>query len=255
MSKTRIRGRTSAGMAAFMGMAIWAGIAGRSASAQIIVNGGFEDNGGAGFSNFTGWNTADQIGSAGSFYTQTGTGTPLFGVLIPAPPGGNFAAMSEGGGAGSHVLYQDFQAPVGVSSGFLSFQIFVNNQAADFFAPASLDFSAGSNQQARVDLLLAGSDPFSVAAGDVLLTLFQTNPGDPLTSGYTTITTDITSVLAAQSGSLLRLRFSEVDSIAPLNLGVDDVSLVVPEPSTLALLFAGGTVGSSLFLRRRRARK
>lgn len=255
MSKTRVRGRTLKGIGAFAVLAVWAGIASCSASAQILVNGGFEDNGGQGFSNFTGWTVADQIGSAGSFYAQTGTGTPLFGNLVPAPPEGNFAAMSEGGGAGSHVLYQDFQAPVGISSGSLSFQLFINNQGGDFFAPATLDFSAGSNQQVRVDLLTASSDPFSVVPGDVLLTLFQTNPGDPLTSGYNTITTDITSVLVAQSGNLLRLRFSEVDSIAPLNLGVDNVALLVPEPSTLALLLAGGVSGGSLFLRRRRARK
>lgn len=254
MSKTLSCGKTLQIAALLAGTAIWMG-AGRSASAQIIVNGSFEDNSGAGFSGFTGWNVADQVGSAGSFYAQTGGGTPLFGNSVPSPPEGNFAAMSEGGGAGSHVLYQDFQAPMGITSGLLSFQVFVNNQGVDFSAPSTLDFTAGSNQQARVDLLLANSDPFSVAAGDVLLTLFQTNPGDPLVSGYNTVTADISSALATQGGNTLRLRFAEVDNVQPLNLGVDNVILLVPEPSTLTLLAAGGIGGGSLLLRRRRARK
>ena len=39
------------------------------------------------------------------------------------------------------------------------------------------------NQQARVDIMEVGADPFSVAAGDVLQSLLQTNPGDPAISG------------------------------------------------------------------------
>jgi hypothetical protein len=159
--------------------------------------------------------------------------------------------MSEGGGSGSHVLYQDFIGPVGLSNVRLSFQVFVNNLAGDFSTPGTLDFSGADNQQARVDLLLASSDPFSVASGDVLLTLFQTQAGDPLTSGYTLVDTDITSVLAANPGKTLRLRFAAVDSLAPFNLGVDNVQLVVPEPSMLALIIAGGLSGSGLLLRRR----
>ena len=230
--------------------------AANAASAQI-ANGGFEVNGGAGFVGFSDWTVADQINTGDSFYAQTGTGTPQFGILIPAPPEGNFAAMTDGGGANSRVLYQDFVLPVGLSSGSLSFQLFINNEGGDFFTPSTLDFTGVTNQQARVDLLLANSDPFSVASSDVVLNLFRTQAGDPLTSGYTLVDADISSVLSAFGGQTLRLRFAEVDNIATFNLGVDNVRvntlLSVPEPSTVTMLLAGG-LSSRLLLRRRRGK-
>ena len=82
----------------------------------------------------------------------------------------------------------------------------INNLADDFFTPNSLDYAVGSNQQARVDLMLASSDPFSVDAGDVLQNLFQTKSGDPLTSGYNLVSADITSILASHAGEELRLQ-------------------------------------------------
>lgn len=230
----------------------------RSAPAQTLLNGGFESNGGAGTPFLTDWITADQFGSANSFYAQAGTGTPIFGQTVPAPPEGSFAAMTDTGGAGSHVLYQDFVVPVGVGGqADLSFQVFVNNQAGDFFAPATLDYTAAINQQARVDLLTAASDPFSVAGGDVLLNLYQTKPADLLTSGYTLVNADVSSLFLAHAGETLRLRFAEVDNQNALNFGVDAVRLRVsaaPEPGSLALC-SGVIVVLPCLLRRRRARR
>jgi len=215
-----------------------------SASAQI-ANGGFEINGGAGFVGFSDWITADQANTGESFYAQTGSGTPLFGTLVPEPPEGIFAAMTEGGGANSRVLYQDFVVPL-ANSGHLSFQLFLNNEGTEFVTPNTLDFTQEPNQQARVDLLRTGSDPFSVAGSDVVLNLFQTQLGDSFYSGYTSVNADISRVLSAFGGQTLRLRFAEVDNLATFNFGVDNVQLVVPEPSSLTLLFVGGL--SSLFL-------
>ena len=134
--------------------------------------------------------------------------------------------MSDAGGPGSHVLYQDFVAKAGNAT--LSFALFIGNRADRFATPNSLDFALTSqvpaqtwNQQARVDILkvnsnpLIISDPFSVVAGDVLATFFQTAVGDPLVSGYTTFTSDISALLTANSGQTLRLRFAETDNLAP----------------------------------------
>ena len=229
-------------------------IACQASPAQVISNGGFEINAGAGATDFADWTVVNQIPGGDSFFVQTGTGTPLFGQLVPPPPEGNFAAMTDSGGSGSHLLYQEFSAPIVFSTARISFQLFVNNQAGDFVAPGTLDSTGGDNQQARVDLLLAGSDPFSVVPGDVLLNLFQTNPGDPLTSGYTLVDRDITSIIAAHGGAMLRLRFSEVDTLAPLNFGVDDVRLnVVPEPTSTVLLGSLAAVGAGLMGRRWRS--
>src|SRR5204862_4817842 len=123
-------------------------------------NGGFE-------AGFTSWTRADQLGSDGTFFSQSGTLSPVSGNTVPAPPGGTKAAMTDALGPGSHVLYQDFVATADAAA--LSFALFIGNRADRFATPLSLDFSTPTlNQQARVDILKSTADPFSVAAADVL---------------------------------------------------------------------------------------
>jgi hypothetical protein len=130
-------------------LAVLASVIGAAAPAsaqQLITNGGFE----AGFS---GWTRADQIGSEGTFFVQTGVASPVNGFAVPAPPEGAQAAMTDAGAGGSHVLYQDFLVPVGTATGMVSFSLFVNSGDA-FRSPATLDWATPTlNQQARVDLL------------------------------------------------------------------------------------------------------
>lgn len=214
----------------------------------LINNGGFELG-------VSGWTRVDQLGSAGTFASQSGTASPVTGMPVPAPPGGSFAAMTDAEGPGAHVLYQDFVVPADLGIGSLSFSLFIGNRASDFFTPNTLDFATPAlNQQARVDILRAGTDPFSLATGDVLLNAFQTRPGDPLVSGYSLHTVDVSSLLASQAGQTLRLRFAETDNVNLFQLGVDDVSLQafasVPEPSSLVLFGIGG-LAASIALRRR----
>jgi hypothetical protein len=200
-----------------------------------LTNGGFE-------AGFTGWTRADQLGSDGTFFLQTGTTSPVSGNPVPAPPEGATAAMTDALGPGSHVLYQKFTPTSAVPSAILSFDLFVGNRADDFYIPNHLDFSTTDlNQQARVDILFGGADPFSLAGGDVLLNAFRTNPGDPLVSGYTHYAVDVTSILNANLGTELMLRFAEVDNVFTFNFGVDNVHLeasevtAVPEPSTMVM--------------------
>jgi hypothetical protein len=208
-------------------------------AAPLITNGGFE-------SGFTGWTRVDASGSDGAFFLQSGITSPANGDAVPAPPGGTNAAMTDAGAPGSHVLYQDFVVPASLGNAVVTFDLFIGNRADDFYTPssASLDFSIPAlNQQARVDVLLAGTDPFSVSLSDVLLPLFQTNPGDPLISGYTPHNADVTALLNAHLGETLRLRFAEADNVFIFQLGVDDVSLdtfsAVPEPTAMLLLGSG----------------
>jgi hypothetical protein len=207
-----------------------------------------------------GWNRLDQVGSEGSFFAQSGTTSPVNGTPVPAPPGGVIAAMSDALGPGTHLLYQDFVVPTtGNLGGILSFSLFIGN-GADRFAvptnPPTLDFSTPAlNQQARVDILRASADPFSVAPGDVLFNAFQTRPGDPLVSGYNNFAVDVSALLLSQVGQTLRLRFAEVDNIAPFQFGVDNVSLEaapVPEPAGLTLMGIGAFGLISYHLLRRK---
>jgi hypothetical protein len=205
--------------------------------AGLITNGGFE-------SGLTGWTTADQVGSDGRFFSQTGTLSPANGFTVPAPPEGTRAAMTDSGAGGSHVLYQDFLVPLMVPGASVNFSLFINNGADAFFTPATLDFATPAlNQQARVDILNLTSD--------VLLNLYQTQPGNPLISGYTPIVRDVTALLQAHVGETLRLRFAEVDNVSFFNLGVDAVDInvnAIPEPSTW-MMTVGALFGAALFRR------
>lgn len=232
--------KTSTHLAALMVTATVLGLAAASPAyaAPVISNGGFE-------SGFTSWTRVDQLGSDGTFFLQSGTASPVNADVVPAPPQGSNSAMTDAGGPGSHVLYQDFMATAG--SATLHFDLFIGNRADRFTTPSSLAFDLMSqtgsqtlNQQARVDILMASADPFSVAATDILLTLYQSMPDDALVSGYTNFTSDISALLAAHSGETLRLRFAETDNLAPFQMGVDNVRIdTVPEPSSMLLLGAG----------------
>lgn len=214
----------------------------------LLINGGFE-------SGFTGWTIVDATGSDGTFFLQSGTASPVNGDAVPAPPDGITAAMTDAQGPGSHVLYQDFIVPSTLDSALLSFELFIGNRADAFFSPATLAFDTPVlNQQARVDILRAGTDPFSLASSDLLLNVFQTNPGDPLISGYNTFNFDVTALLLANLGQTLRLRFAETDNVFTFQLGVDSVGLEtqqVAEPGAL-LLLGSGLAGLIGYRRRRR---
>jgi len=96
---------------------------------------------------------------------------------------------------------------------------------------------------ARVDILAGGTDPFTLSG---LMNVFQTNVGDPLVSGYTLVSRDVTSLLNAHLGQTLRLRFAEVDNVFIFQFGVDNVALdvgasqTVPEPASWVLIVTGG---------------
>jgi hypothetical protein len=167
--------------------------------------------------------------------------------------------MTDGLGPGSHVLFQNFVVPFGVTSASLSFDRFIGNRALVFFAPSSLDYTVTPNQQARVDILIGTpSSEFSVAAADVLANVFQTVPGDPAVSGYTLQTTGLTALLQAHQGQSLQLRFAEVDNQNSFQFGVDVVSLsvataaAVPEPASLVLLGSGVLALAAICRRSRR---
>jgi hypothetical protein len=214
---------------------------------QLITNGSFE-------SGFTGWTRTDQVGSDSTWLLQNGTTTPVNSFTVPAPPGGTNAAMTDAAGPGAHVLYQDFTVPLTMSVATLSFDVYLNNHASAFFSPATLDFSTPTlNQQFRVDVITTAANPFSVTVADVLMSVYGTQPGNPLVAGYNSLTFDLSALFAAHPGETLRLRFAEVDNVNFFNVGVDRVSIMIPEPGTVSMVvFGAGTLGGLLVRRRSR---
>ena len=197
----------------------------------VISNGGFE-------AGLVSWTKADQLGSEGTFFSQSGSVSPVNGDPVPPPAGrlkgGNDRRTGAGiahplpglrsdagrRGAQLRAFYRQPRGPVR-DHGFSGFQ----------HAHAEPTGPGGYPEDHR------GS--FSVAASDVLLNLYQTKPGDPLISGYNTIATDITALLAAHAGETLRLRFAETDNIFSFQLGVDNVRIgAIPEPASMLLLGA-----------------
>jgi hypothetical protein len=224
-------------------------ISARAVAVELLTNGDFEAAGGS----FTGWTKQTPIPSGGDWFIQQGTSDNVapFSV-VPAPPGGTHAAMTDTNSPGSHVLYQNFTIPAVVPQATLQFSRYINQQntSVDFASPATLDAFAGfpdnvvPNQQVRVDIIKTSSSAvLSVSPSDVFQNIYQSQPGDPHVSGYTVQTVDVTALLASRAGQTLRLRFAEADNLGTLLFGIDQVSLVVtPEPSA-CLLGAFALVG------------
>ncbi len=217
------------------------------ADVQLITNGDFETG------DFTGWTESDEAGGSGSFFiSNPGAPTPFVGFGTAANAlGGNFYAVSDQGGPGAHVLTQSFTVPANATSVTLSYQMFVDDwDGGPSVGP--LDYTSSSPVEfGTVDVLTATADPFSTAAGDVVVNEYQgaDSPIDS-TDPYISYSQNLTGLVTP--GQTYQIRFGEADNSGNFNLGVDNVSILatVPEPCTIGL--AG--IGAFGLLMRRRAR-
>jgi hypothetical protein len=209
------------------------------ASAQpLIENGSFETG------DFTGWTVVQMPDSGGDWFVYSGVTTPISTITVLPPPDGNFAAITDQGGPSSQVLYQDIDVPPNASIE-CSLVYYYENNAEEFITEPDLFFNDGENQQARIDILDPASHPFNVDVG-VLENLLQTQPGDPLSLGYTTLLFDLTPY----AGSTVRLRFAEVDNLGEFNFAVDNITCdgdpiaaQVPTLSEWGLIAMAGILG------------
>jgi hypothetical protein len=222
------------------------------AQAQVdpFVNGSFETG------DFTGWTVVQEPGSAGDWFVYSGTQDPLgFATLLP-PPVGEFAATSSQTGPSSQVLYQDIAVPDGFDTA-CSLIVYYENNAGEFFTASDLSYTNEPNQQARIDIMDPGSDPFDVGAG-VLENLFLTLPGDPSTLGYTIVSFN----LSPFAGTTVRFRAAEVDNQSNFYFSIDDVicgernvSRPIPTLGEWGMIAMAGALGLAglIFARRRRS--
>lgn len=202
-----------------------------STFASLITNGDFETG------DFTGWQTSQAGGS--SLFLASNPGD----LTLGASPTNDFYAFAGNQGAPSlNVFWQTFTVPTDFTSAVFSFDYAYQNFAGGFVNPNpdTLSFTGASNQQVRVEILLASAAFDSVELSDIVFSALQTNPGDNLISPWANLAVDVTSALSAFSGQDLIVRFAQVDNNAPFDFGFDNVSIVartasIPEPSTLAI--------------------
>lgn len=218
-----------------------------AAPTELITNGGFETG------NFTGWTITNQTGGSGSWFVDVlGTTTPMSAHPTLATGGaGNFYAVTDQSGAGTHSLIQPFTVPWPTLSATLSFDMFVNDwDTGPIINPAGLNYTAIPNQHARVDILSTAAGAFDTGAGVLANYYLGVDPG-PNPHVFTHYVFDITSIVGA--GGTFQLRFAEVDNQLFFNQGVDNVSLLIePIPAPGAILLGSIGVGLISWLRRRR---
>jgi hypothetical protein len=185
-----------------------------SALAASVANGNFETG------NLSGWTVVNS--GNGNWFAYSGTSAPLSGLLIAAPPQGTFAATSDQTGPGSHILYQDIALEPAFNH-TLTFTLYYRNWAGAFFTPNSLSESVPvPNEQFRVDIIKPSAPVDSVAAGDILTSVFQTHVLDPLALAPTSMSVDLTPF----AGQTVRLRFAEVDNQSFFQASLDGVQIV-----------------------------
>ncbi|MGE5282901.1 MAG: hypothetical protein ACM3N0_11410 [Chloroflexota bacterium] len=197
------------------------------APAATVVNGDFESG------SLFGWT---QVNSGeGAWYAYSGTIAPseIFEVEpreVPPPPQGKFAAISDQGGPGTHILYQDVAIPLYASSS-LSMLVYYKSEAP-LVTPSPNTLSAAMeseeelipNQQYRVDVIKPTAPIETLNPADILATVFATSTGDPQTLSATTMTANLTPF----AGQTVRLRLAEVDNQLYLSAGADSIAI----PST-----------------------
>jgi hypothetical protein len=187
------------------------------AQAAAIVNGGFETG------TLEGWTATSETGE-GEWAAISGTEPPLsggFGNTVLAPFEGSYDAVSDELDPDSMVLYQEVALAPGVSHE-LSLELNYHSEESLITpSPDTLSVEEGPNQQVLVDVMKAGTPVTSVEPSDILATLLQTEEGDAQEIGWTHLTTDLTPF----AGQTVRIRIVDSNNEAPLNVGVDAVSV------------------------------
>jgi Fungalysin metallopeptidase (M36)/Bacterial Ig domain/Fungalysin/Thermolysin Propeptide Motif len=182
---------------------------------QLIVNGGFESG------TLSGWTREDST-SGGGFVVANNLFDPVGPDGSLPPFAGSRYALTQSYGNGKHTLWQEFIIPDGLANVTLTWAERVHNHAGIW----------SSNQQYRVEL--------RNTANVVLATLRSTQPGDPVSGGWTNFTVN----LWEYRGQTLRLAFVEEDTLGAINVSLDGVSVLATPaaPTTFDIYFGTKTI-------------
>jgi hypothetical protein len=223
-----MRVRRKSGWVALLATALAAALAPSGAGAATVVNGNFESG------TLKGWQ-ALKATEAGNWFAYKGTAAPIGSKRgadpVQPPPQGTFAATTDEANPDTLILYQDIALEAGETH-WLSLIAYYNTyEPIAIPTPDTLSVDdevlAGRvNQQYRIDVMKPGAPIESVDPADILLTLFQTKPGDPPKMGPTNLTAN----LSAFAGQTVRLRIANAVHEEVFNAGVDAVSISSTPP-------------------------
>lgn len=219
-----LRRMTIVAVAALAGL----GVLAASASAARVTNGDFERG------NLSGWQK--DFAGPGGWFAYEGVFAPLRGPVVgfvPAPPQGQFGAISDQGMPSRMILSQVVDLKPGKKHK-LKFKLAYNNTNTGgprlrrrglegFFTPRHFRFNkaARPNQQFRMDVMKPGAPIKSLKDKHVLDRVYRTDRGDANRRNYRTIKADLTDY----AGDRVRLRFAVVVTEAVLNVGIDAVKI------------------------------
>jgi hypothetical protein len=175
------------------------------AGVNLLTNGNFETG------DFTGWTTNVQANSSGGLFVvpNNGGSSPLSGhpyALNPA--GGNYFAITDQTGPGSYSLTQSFTLSTAATV-TVSFDLFANDQAGVIYnTPSNRDYTVAPNENAEVDILTGGADPFTDSTG-IVATLY--GPGADCLTCNPNPWTSYSDTLSLPAGTY-QIRFAETDN-------------------------------------------
>jgi hypothetical protein len=197
------------------------------ASAATVVNGNFETG------NLRGWHVHQATGF-GDWFAYKGSEEPFSGkqqsVSVQEPPQGTYAATTDEVDPDSLILYQDIALEPGATHR-LSLTVFYNSyESISIPSPDTLSvdnevLAGQANQQYRIDVMKPEAPLESLDPADILLTVFQTEPGDPEELKPTKLTADLTPF----AGQTVRLRIANTTH-KTFNAGIDDISIASSGP-------------------------
>ncbi len=192
---------------------------------ELVINGDFA----AGTDDWTAGNNPDQVLSCMEIADDE--------AIVFVDQGGFISNAPGSTGPSSHVFYQDFMVPEGVT--VANFTMAFAQNPPEPLDPANVQTIVkdcldenmdGFNENAfRIDLIDPAEDVytapilFEVATPDMVV-------GDPIAPAFEGVTNDtpeLVTFLEGQAGNMLRLRIAHVESTFPWTSAFDDVSLVV----------------------------
>jgi hypothetical protein len=201
------------------------------AGAATVVNGGFETG------SLKGWHVF-RATQAGDWFAYKGTETPFGGrpgaEPVQAPPVGDYAAIADQVNPETGILYQDVALEPGRAHRLDLVAYYNSYRPLATPTPETLSvdkevLAGQSNQQFRIDVMNPAAPIDSIAADDVLGTVFRTEPGGPQEMQPTGFSLN----LSAFAGQTVRLRIASAVSEEIFNAGVDGVEVVSGPPGQL----------------------